>query len=135
MGIFEKKIVSMQIISFHMDIGPREVFRGLSSVNGTYGSDGDQTQRKLVERAMYVTSKSLKHILAFASVVKICHHFCMLHNTVTFSLCCFYVQHKISLFFNPFLQRQKLFCLVSSKCRDPLHLYDNLSPWCAWVAS
>lgn len=28
MGIFEKKIVSMQIIAFHMDIGPREVFRG-----------------------------------------------------------------------------------------------------------
>lgn len=73
---------------------------------------------------MHATSKSLKHILAFVSIVKICHQFRMLHNTVTFSLGCFYVQCKISLFFHPFLQTQKLFCLVSSKCRDPLHSFD-----------
>lgn len=130
----KKKIVSIQIMSISCGYWPKGGLQGdcpqeLAPPVQTGTRHGENWRSRLC-----IWQANKWHMTAFVSIVKVSHHtICMLHNTVTFSLCWFYVQLKISVFFNPFMQRQKLFCFVRSKCRDPLHSFDNLGPWCAWL--
>lgn len=106
-------------MSVHLDISPREVF---------LGADRRNTQADVFDTS----------VKWHTPVFVLSMPFCNAAQHVAFSIPALFMWDlKNSLFFNPFMQRQKLFCpceLQIVEIKRPLDSFVNLSPWCVWSA-